>query len=266
MPQLAKDLWSLVQGRPQVDPHDLAAAVEHQAGEPAPDYRTRLLIRDSVEALVRRWGRDKVAEWLAGSPVRLRIEAICREAFEEPGFPSLAERVMDKTDPDDVRQFLRDLGTRLDRPVRVDVGGSVALILRGYLSRHTEDIDVVDEVPPELRTRHELLRDLEKRYGLKLTHFQSHYLPGGWAERVRFLDSFGQLRVHLVDAADVFLSKLFSGRSKDLDDLRALAPQLDKETLARRVRDTAAPLLAEAALRQRAEQNWYILYGEALPT
>ena len=45
------DLWSLVRGRPQIDPRDLADAVVNQAAEESLDYRTRLLIRDSVEAL-----------------------------------------------------------------------------------------------------------------------------------------------------------------------------------------------------------------------
>jgi hypothetical protein len=52
----ARDLWELVWGKPQIDPADLAAAVEEQAREEGLDYRTRLLIRDSVEALKGYWG------------------------------------------------------------------------------------------------------------------------------------------------------------------------------------------------------------------
>jgi hypothetical protein len=98
-----------------------------------------------------------------------------------------------------------------------------------------------------------------------VAHFQSHYLPSGWQGRVHSLGSFGKLQVYLVDVYDIFLSKLFSGRDKDRDDLRMLRGQLDKDTLIRRLKETTGCLRAEPALLQRATENWYILYGEALP-
>jgi hypothetical protein len=261
-----KDLWTLVHYGPQIDPDDLAGAIEEQVRGEALDYRTRLLIRDSVVALTKYWGEDRFQEWLARCPVRDRISTICQEEFERPGFPSLGRRLMEKTDPEQIRQYLRDLGTRLRRGVRLDVGGSVALIMPGYLSRATDDIDVVDEIPAEIRTEHALLHELESRYGLSLAHFQRHYLPMGWEQRLHFLDSFGELQVYLLDAADVFLSKLFSIRTKDLDDLRVLARQLEKDILIRRLQQNCSSMLAAPDLLQRAEHNWYVLYGEALPT
>jgi hypothetical protein len=261
-----KDLWGLVKYRPQIDPDDLAGAIEEQVRDEALDYRTRLLIRDSVAALRKYWGEDRLQKWLARCPVGDRIGSICQQEFEKPGFPSLGRRLMEKTDPEQIRRYLRDLGTRMRRPLRLDVGGSVALILPGYLSRATDDIDVVDEVPADLRAEPALLHDLEGRYGLSLAHFQRHYLPMGWEQRLHFLDSFGELQVYLVDAADVFLSKLFSIRNKDFDDLRVLAHQLDKDTLIRRLQQSCSSLLAAPDLRQRAEHNWYVLYGEPLPT
>jgi hypothetical protein len=266
MPVLGRDLWSLVSGRPEVDPNDLAEAVIDQVERGSLDYRSRLLIHDSVAALRQYWGEGRLEAWLAGCPVKGEIEAICREPFDRPGFPSLGERLMDKTEPEDIRQFLRELGVQLDHPLRVDVGGSASLILPGYLSRKTDDVDVVDEVPGELRFRHDLLASLRRRYGLSLTHFQSHYLPSGWGQRLHSQAPFGKLQVFLVDVYDVFLSKVTSLRDKDRDDLRVVAPQLDKETLVRKLKDTAGPLLADEHSRQGAEQNWYILYGESLPT
>jgi hypothetical protein len=110
------------------------------------------------------------------------------------------------------------------------------------------------------------LNDLKQRYGLLLTHFQSHYLPKGWRERVHSHGSFGQIQLYLVDVYDVFLSKLFSARTKDRDDLRALKPQMDKEILMDRLRNTCADIRAAPKLAGKAEKNWYILYGEPLPT
>ena len=172
---------------------------------------------------------------------------------------------METTRPEQVKQFFRELAQHVQHPVRLAVGGAVALILPGLLSRRTEDIDIVNEVPSELRSQHQLLAMLAVQYGLELTPFQSHYLPKGWQQRLHSQEPFGQLHVYLVDAYDVFLSKLFSTRMKDRDDLRMLAPQLDKETITRRLHDTTQDLSAAPGLRQKAEQNWYIIYGESLP-
>ena len=172
---------------------------------------------------------------------------------------------METTRPEQIKQFFRELAQHVQHPVCLAVGGAVALILPGLLFRRTEDIDVVNEVPPELRSQHHLLATLAIRYGLQLTHFQSHYLPQGWQQRLHSQEPFGQLQVSLVDAYDVFLSKLFSARTKDRDDLRMLAPQLDKGTIMRRLQDTTQDLLTAPGLREKAEQNWYIIYGEPLP-
>jgi len=260
------DLWSLALKRQQIDPLELAAAVQQEALHDELDFRTRLLIRDSVQALRRYWGRKKLGTWLEGCVSGSRIKSILEQDLGEPGFPSLRRRVVDITRPETIRQFFRDLGSRSHRPVQMHVGGSIALILPGYLKRRTEDIDVVDEVPAEFRSQHKVLRELRDRYNLQLTHFQSHYLPAGWERRLHTLEPFGALQVSLVDAGDVFLSKLSSKRTKDLDDLRALAPQLNKETLVTRLRETAASLLTSESLHEQATQNWYIVYGESLPT
>src|SRR5262249_15896891 len=112
MSVLATDLWSLTRGCPEVDPGDLAAAGQEEAGPEGLDYRTGLLIRDSVEALRKYWGEKRFATWLEFCPARKRIEAIRNEYFERPGF-SIEERLVDKTDPEVIRQYLRELGTKV---------------------------------------------------------------------------------------------------------------------------------------------------------
>lgn len=261
-----KDLWRLALHELQVDPDDLIEAIQDQVVRNDLDFRSRLLIRDSLDALRKYWGLERLLDRLSTGPVREQIESIWREDLGAPGFSLLMRRVMETTRPETIRQFFRALGVHLRRPLRLQVGGSAALILPGYLSRRTEDVDVVDEIPTELRKERKLLKELEERFSLKLAHFQQHYLPAGWAQRVHSLEPFGQLQVSLVDVYDVFLSKLFSIRTKDFDDLRMLTPQLDKETVIRKLKDTTGSMLAEAKLRQRAEKNWYILFGEPLPS
>jgi hypothetical protein len=261
-----KDLWSLVLNHQWVDAQELRAAIEDQVVRRDLDYRSRVLIRDSLKALRHHWGDERVEAWLKVSSVGEEIKAICRGPWDDDrGFSSLMTRVMDVTKPETIQEFFRDLSRHVRRPLRLAVGGSAALIVPGYLSRPTEDIDVVDEVPQELREQHALLNELRERYGLELAHFQQHYLPMRWQDRLHYFDTFGELTVYLVDVYDVALSKLFSIRTKDLDDLRALKPHLDKEMLARRLHDTCGSMLVAESLRQRAVDNWYILYGEALP-
>ncbi len=263
----AKDLWSLVRNHQWVDAQELRAAVEDQVARRDLDYRSRLLIRDSVKALRHHWGEERVENWLKESPVGEQIATICRGPWQcDRGFPSLMERVVDVLTPETIQEYFRELSRHVRRPLRLAVGGSAALIVPGYLSRPTEDIDIVDEVPKELREQHALLAELRKRFGLELAHFQQHYLPMRWQDRLHYYDTFGELTVYLVDPYDVFLSKLFSIRDKDIDDMRALKPHLEKETITRRLKDTCGSMLVAESLRQRAEQNWYILYGEALPT
>lgn len=265
MPTLEHDLWSLARSGQPIDATGLASAVEAQAAEESPDFRTRLLIRDTLNALSAYWGQDRFTAWLADSPMQERLRRFWHSDLGPAGFPSLTQRLMNATRPETIVQFFRDLGSQLDRPARLNVGGSTSLILVGTLSRQTDNIDVVDEVPAEIRVRHDLLDQMVKRYGLALAHFQSHYLPAGWPDRVSSLGRFGKLDVFLVDMYDVLLSKVFSDRNKDLDDLRAAAPRVDKQTLESRLRRCAGPLLGEPQLAQSESLNWYIVYGEPLP-
>ena len=260
-----ENLWSLIWGTPQVDPTDLARTVLRQCQREDNDSRTQLLIRDSSQALKDYWGKEKWQRWLSDSGMSEYIQRVFREVTDEPGFSSIRNRLKEKTDPETVKQLLREAGLRIRTSTRVNIGGSISLILKGYLSRSTEVIDVVDELPEAIRRDHNLLDDLKSRYGLLLTHFQSHYLPESWDNRLHYLDTFGQLQVYLVDVYDVFLSKLFSSRTKDLDDLRMLLPQLEKDTLTDRLRRTTKAFLSSETLRSKAEKNWYILFGDELP-
>ena len=75
------------------------------------------------------------------------------ERLTDFGFPTLEGRLMDAVDPETVLRFLRDLSTRVSVPLRLEIGGSIALIVNGLLRRGTEDIDVADEVPEPVAAR-----------------------------------------------------------------------------------------------------------------
>jgi hypothetical protein len=259
------DLWTLALDRPQIDPTDLADAIERESLREPLDFRTRLLIRDSLEALGQFWGRERLDQWLNESPRRQVLDLIFNEELGPPGFSLLIHGIMETTRSQTVLQFLRELGEAIKAPTTIVVSGASSLILQELLARKTEDIDVVDELPVQIRSEHDLMNELAKRYRLRLAHFPSHYLPAGWELRVRRLGTYGQLDVQLVDSCDIFLSNLFSYREKDRDDLRVLSGGLQKQMLIRRLAETTAALRNESSLNTNAQKNWYILFGEALP-
>lgn len=179
------ELWNVANRGAHVDAGALAGAIEAAIDGPVEslDYRTRLLIRDSTRALAMLWGQERLQTWLHASPRRRAIERACDPAFfdsgpAEVGFPSLERRVVDAIQPETINRFFRDLSLRVSSPTRLVVGGSIPLMLAGLISRHTEDVHVVDELPAELRGQHDVLNALLDMYGLRLTHFQSHYLQG----------------------------------------------------------------------------------------
>lgn len=257
-------LWALVQWQPYVDANKLLAAVDAAAQAHPDDVRTRVLLRDSYRALARRWGEGRVRAALSVGAIA-QLDAILRQDLGDRGFASLEHSLVEPLDPEALLNFFRDLGESVREPVNLYVGGSSALILGGYLQRNTDDVDVVDELPRPVRTDHELIERLVNRHRLRLSHFQSHYLPTTWANRAHSLGWFGRAHVTLVDVYDIFVGKLFSKRDKDFVDLRVLKPKLDQQTLAERVRNHAAPLADDPGMRQAAEHNWYVLFGQPLP-
>jgi hypothetical protein len=174
-------------------------------------------------------------------------------------------RIMEPVKPDMVMKFFQELSHHITKPATLYVGGSIALMLAGQLSRPTDDIDIVDEVPSEIRAQHALRDEFVKRFGLHLAHFQSHYLPDGWKSRVRSFDVLGHLCIFLVDPYDVILGKMFSSRAKDRDDLVELSSTIDRNLLAQRLRNAGAALMSEKKFREAAARNWFTLFCEPLP-
>ena len=269
MSDVVDQLWAVARSGGHVDADALARSVEGAAGA-ALDYRTRLLIRDSLNALRAHWGPARFQPWLNGSARRDDLRRICddpsvRGAPADEGFPTLANRMVNPIDVNTVKQLLRELSAHVTQPTRLIIGGSVAMLLAGHLARHTDDIDIVDELPAGVRLQPELLESLATRYGLRLAHFQSHYLPDGWELRVRSIDVMGHVQVFAVDPYDVFVGKLFSTREKDRDDLRTVAPRLDRTKVIERLQGSAGTLRAEPRLHDAAKRNWFIVFGEPLP-
>jgi len=263
MVKAQNDLWSIVRN-PYVDAALLADAIIEQIQHGDLDYRSRLLIRDSLKAIEHRWGKPRYNHWVTTSSLPHQLDTIYHESFERAGFPTLEQRVMDFTTQQDLEEMFRAIGSHLRSPVKIAIGGSTALILPGLLARQTEDVDIVDEVPKVLREDHAFMQSLKERFGLEIAHFQSHYLPMRWENRTHWHGEYDELTVVLVDPVDVFLSKLFSIRSKDYTDMKILIQQLDHTVILDRLKRDCQSMLASESLQERATNNWYILTGERL--
>jgi hypothetical protein len=93
MPATSHDLWGLTFGKRWIDAEAMAAAVESQVEREDLDFRSRLLIRDSLEALAKHWGAVRFRSWLDNCPVRETLDQICRSDLGPPGFHFLEERL-----------------------------------------------------------------------------------------------------------------------------------------------------------------------------
>lgn len=248
-------LWGLL-GEPTIDPVDLERQVRVVVGCSDLDYRTvRLLYQVSLDLLAVQ--RD--------AELQRKIAAHCQFVgldTSDDKFTTLKYRLKPTMNVDTIKQYLRDLGSQMIREEEITIGGSCAISLQGLPFRTTDDMDVVDEIPVSIRTQRGLINQLSMSYGLRLTHFQSHYLPDGWLNRVSFLGKFGNLQVFLVDVYDIISGKFFSLRTKDRDDLRRLAPVLDKDKILYRIHHFARSLLSDLKYHENLLKNWYVVYGE----
>jgi len=256
----APDPWNLLQHQ-TIDAMSLLRSIASSTFIATTDPRSRLLGRDGLKALERHWGS-------AIFNLRLRLVGVpdlkSRFAFpdNEGKFHTISERVMEATNPDVILRMLRQLGARTRSSVTLTLGGSTPLLLSSILIRKTDDIAVVDEVPESLRNDHELMQEMMDIFGLRLAHFQSHYLPSGWETRVRLLGVFGRLTVNEVDTLDILITKLFSRRSKDLRDLNEAWNLIDVDKFRDRIASATAPLRRDERSLEAAQHNWYVLTGE----
>ena len=132
------------------------------------------------------------------------------------------------------------------------VGGS-ALILLGYITRATHDIDVL-KTPPELLS---LLSkyDMNNNVSAHMDNFPDDYL-----DRVQKLDLPTQkIDFYTLSLEDLVVSKLAAGRDKDLADIATpkVLEALDWTQL-----EESADLVEQGMLSDRAKQEFEISYQE----
>jgi Nucleotidyltransferase of unknown function (DUF6036) len=261
----ASDPWELVWGQPYIDSQSLAAAIEGDLKRnPHLDFRTRLLVGDAARALRSFWGSRKFARWLEKSPVGETIHTVLKENPGRVGFHFIRRRLVTVVTKDQIEQIFELLAQEVRERVEVTIAGSVPTLIRGLTARPTDAIDFVNEVPAQIRNQKKAIDLIKSKYGLLLGHVQSHYLPANWMNRRQYLGEFGRVRVYLADVYDIFVSKLSSNQEKHKDDLRVMAPKLDRLTAKRRLKGDGKAFLESPAERATIEENWRFIYRQPL--
>jgi hypothetical protein len=259
------DPWELVWGQPYIDCETLAAAIEDDLERTSrPDFRTRLLVRDATRAIRSYWGPKRFSHWLHASTVKDRIHTILQEELGSPGYRNIRRRLVSNVGSTEIHQIFSLLGDRVQDSIDVYIAGSIPTLIQGLTARPTDDIDIVNEVPAQIRKQGDLLKRIRSEYGLTLGHVQSHYLPANWQQRRRFLGNFGGLQVYLVDVVDIFVRKLSSKQEKHQQDLRVLANSLQKDVIKRRLQNDGQAFLNDPFLRPQIEANWRFIFRDAL--
>ena len=106
----------------------------------------------------------------------------------------------------------------------VYIAGGGALLLMGYSSRATSDIDVIDATNS--------LYDLFAKYQIN-GHIAAHInsFLFNYPDRVKPLWSGEKIDFYTVSLEDIVISKLCAGRPPDTDDLKAVAKYVDWDKL-----------------------------------
>ena len=123
---------------------------------------------------------------------------------------------------------LAHLDQKLEKPVRLIVGGGGALLLAHHVPLSTQDIDAVPTAGASLEELAPYIEAVAKELGLSpdwLNPFYStfaHVLPSDYGTRLIDVGKFKWLRVSALSKEDLLIMKCFAARQKDVVHARAL--------------------------------------------
>ena len=128
-------LWNLI-AAPTIDPVTLARGIERALTREELDWRTLQLIKEGWNALEQAEGGALLDRYLLKGSAHEISQAIlartlrAEDSHREIKFPSLKERLMTHLSPVVLRQFLRELGTRIARSTTITMRGAASLVLQ----------------------------------------------------------------------------------------------------------------------------------------
>jgi hypothetical protein len=133
---------------------------------------------------------------------------------------NLTAQVMEKA--------LRSLDSKLERPIRLIIGGGGAMILAYQFPLATTDIDGIpgagmsaedlDPIVKKVAEELNLPKDWLNPYYVTFTHV----LPQDYSTRLHLVFEFKNLKVEALSKDDLLIMKCFAGRLKDQPHIKAL--------------------------------------------
>jgi hypothetical protein len=130
---------------------------------------------------------------------------------------------MDITQPDQIHDFLRELGRRSQVPSEIYIFGGSAVLLMGG-ARHTGDIDftLIEENAETIR---KIIKQVADEQEIDLEEsIPSEFmpLPFGSESRHRRIEQYGQLTVYVFDPYSIAMMKLDRAFKSDIQDVHFL--------------------------------------------
>ena len=166
-------------------------------------------------------------------------------------------------DGSDLLDALARLGARAPAGAEVVLAGGAALLLGGWVSRGTNDGDVIASAP-KLSTMRAAIAEVAEELDLSEAWLNdgavawADALPRDYAARLHLVGTFGNLTVRRLDRRDLVVRKVLAQRDQDREDLRALAPTADEIAFVR----AELPRIARA-FPDRAQRMEYYLAQHA---
>ncbi len=136
-------------------------------------------------------------------------------------------------------QALTALDRRLDRSVRLIVGGGGAMLLAHHFALSTADIDAVPASGMTILELEPLIQEVARELSLApdwLNPYYStfaHVLPSDYGSRLVGIGSFLHLKVDALSKDDLLIMKCFAARQKDVVHARVLVRQGARTDFAR---------------------------------
>jgi len=135
--------------------------------------------------------------------------------------------MLDRMQRLDIRANLEFKGD--GRFLLVIVGGGM-LVLRGYIARSTDDIDILD-ADSRLYDLMELF-DMNGRVNAYMNSFPYHY-----ENRIDLIWSGKKIDYYTASLEDIVISKICAGRERDIIDISEISDKINWEILDRLVKD-----------------------------
>ena len=158
---------------------------------------------------------------------------------------------------DDIQERMELLDKHVDAEYdgdgrfQVVIVGGGALVLRGYIVRSTDDIDIIEADNRLLSLM--LLYDMNGRINSWIQDF-----PYNYADRIVPVWSGKKIDYYTASLEDIALAKICADREKDQDDLAAIAPLVDWDILDKLVEDKYE---MNFFMSDRAYKDFLFCYG-----